>query len=57
MDFIVQTITHNLYMIGTISRPPTPMPVKNTFKGIPKELYLYSVRMDVWEYCQVWKDE
>lgn len=56
MKWLVDRITRNLYMIGTVSSPPVPVIVKNNFHGIPEKQTLYSTRVEVWEYCTLWKE-
>ena len=57
LKFVVDKITRNLYMIGTVTTPPLPVPVSNKFKNMPKSMVNYATRMEVWEYCQVYLEQ
>ena len=56
LKWVVDKITRNLYMIGTISRPPEPIVVGKHFHNVPKEIIEYTTRMPVWEYAALYMD-
>lgn len=57
LRWVIDTFTKNLWVIGTVTTPPRPIPVSNRMHNVPDVLYVASVRMPIWEYSQLYIDE
>jgi len=56
MKWLVDRITRNLYMIGTVSAAPTPTIQRNVMHNVPQSQTIYSTRVEIWEPSLMWKE-
>jgi len=56
IKWVVDKVTRNLYMIGTVSSPPSPAIVKKNFHNVPTNQVIFRASIEVWDYSQLWKE-